>query len=361
MSDKRTSRRKTKIMMPFLLWIPVMLLCMRAAYASQPHEAIVTTTKDGQQVIFVVSSFVSMKIYNDVAPARGTWPGGEERRSLQEKWLKEGIIPVQPFPFRIIDDVYALEYGHPKHEHQRIYLVDCGDGYLLIDPSYVEFQEMVEDNLRKLGVSDGEVKWVLNTHCHIDHAAASLYWRRKGARIIAPEGDAYSIESGNQITAYYLNAFGPKTFAPCPVDIIVKDADELKLGNKTFFVIATPGHTPGSSCFWLVHEGKNILFSEDIVLYHGQYAWMGHPYADWEQYLKSIYKLKHFRHNGERIRFDALLPGHGSMVLNNASHDIDLAIRIVEEIMKDTDIEKRNAQTLDPYLFLWRMEHGKKE
>ena len=315
-------------------------------------NAIITVTQDGQQVIFDVYTFIAMKIFQET-PITEEWPGPERQKKLREEWLAKNVVPIQKFPFKIVDQIYALEYGYPKHDSQRIYLVDCGEGYVLIDPSYAEFQPMIEENLRKLGVESSQILWVLNTHCHIDHAAASLYWRKKGAKIIAPEIDSHAIESGNQITAYYLNAFGPKLFPPCPVDIKLQDADELTLGNKTFHVIFTPGHTPGSSCFFLKHAGKNILFSEDIVLYHGRFAWMDHPYADWDDYIKSIYKLKHFQYDSEKISFDFLLPGHGSMVLNNASLDIDRTIDVVENIMKEKDIAKRNTMSGNPFRHFW--------
>ena len=184
-----------------------------ASAQSRGHAPIVTTTEDKQQVVFDVSTFLSWKIGTDTPPA-SEWPNQETRNRLIAKWTAAGLVPVQQFPLRILKDVYVLEYGYSKHDTQRIYLVDCGEALLLIDPSYAEFQPMVEDNIKALGYQSSQVKWVLNTHCHIDHAAGSSYWRKKGVRIIAHKDDANAIETGNQITASYLNAFGPKSFTP---------------------------------------------------------------------------------------------------------------------------------------------------
>lgn len=346
-------RNIKKIFFTFYFFYCVFFVLNTSLFAqSGGCQPVVTTTRDGQQVIFDVPTFISWKIFNDT-PFTAEWPGQEARKRLIDEWNSNKVIPVQQFPFKIIEDIYALEYGYPKHDSQRIYLVDCGEELLLIDPSYLEFQPMVEENIKKLGYQPSQVKWVLNTHCHIDHAAASYYWRAKGAKIIIHKDDVRSIETGNQITAFYLNAFGLKYFTPSPVDIQLNDADELSLGNKTFLVIHTPGHTPGSSCFLLKHAGKNLLFSEDIVLYHGRFAWMDHPYADWDTYLKSIYKLKYFHYNYEKVSFDLLLPGHGAIVLNNANLDIERTAEIVEDIMKEPDPGKRNTRPVDPFSFFW--------
>ena len=81
---------------------------------------------------------------------------------------------------------------------------------------------------------------------------------------------------------------------------------------------------------------------------------MDHPYADWDAYLKSIRKLEHFQYNHQKVAFDLLLPGHGAIVLNNADLDIHRTAELVEDIMKEPNIEKRNKRPIDPFPFFWR-------
>ncbi len=66
----------------------------------------------------------------------------------------------------------------------------------------------------------------------------------------------------------------PKDFPPaesCKVDVQLKDKDTVKLGNMSWKVIATPGHTPGGICLFLDAEkgkyldGANVLISGDTL------------------------------------------------------------------------------------------------
>ena len=79
---KMEFRPRLTVPVSLCLIVAVIFLGAWMLFAAEINDAIVTITKDGQQVIFVVSSFISMKIYNDVAPDAGAWPGGKERRAL---------------------------------------------------------------------------------------------------------------------------------------------------------------------------------------------------------------------------------------------------------------------------------------
>jgi glyoxylase-like metal-dependent hydrolase (beta-lactamase superfamily II) len=57
--------------------------------------------------------------------------------------------------------------------------------------------------------------------------------------------------------------FGQPVTAPAP-DRLLKDGDEVRVGNLTFKVIHTPGHTPGGCCFYLPEDGGH-LFAGDTL------------------------------------------------------------------------------------------------
>jgi glyoxylase-like metal-dependent hydrolase (beta-lactamase superfamily II) len=48
----------------------------------------------------------------------------------------------------------------------------------------------------------------------------------------------------------------------------------LQFGSLTLLAIATPGHTPGSTCYYLYRNGKHIRFSGDIALRNARHEWM---------------------------------------------------------------------------------------
>jgi glyoxylase-like metal-dependent hydrolase (beta-lactamase superfamily II) len=146
-------------------------------------------------------------------------------------------------------------------------------------------------------------------------------------------------------------------FNGCSVDRLVHDGDRLDFGRMTLYAIWTPGHTPGSTCYYLYHKDKHILFSEDIALHNGRHAWMRHPYADWEKYLKSLKKLAGYTLNGAPVPYDILLPGHGVVELEGAMRSVKETVRVVTEIVQ----RRRSGEDisgLEP--FRWNWEQGVK-
>jgi glyoxylase-like metal-dependent hydrolase (beta-lactamase superfamily II) len=110
----------------------------------------------------------------------------------------------------------------------------------------------------------------------------------------------------------------PKTKVDWPID----DGEELKLGNKTILAIHTPGHTPGSTCYYLQIDGRNILFGGDTILYDYRLGANPPPFTDDTAYLHSLRKLAFFGLWPNKLRWDVLLPGHGTMVMNRAYADV---------------------------------------
>ncbi len=180
-------------------------------------------------------------------------------------------------------------------------------------------------------------------------------------RILIGDGDAHPVESGNQLVAAYLMPDAERQFMPCTIDQHIFDGDGLQFGDLTLYAIATPGHTPGSTCLYLNHDGKHILFSGDITLHAGRHAWMGNPYVDWDQYLRSLQKLAPYAVNGKEVRFDILLPGHGTVDMDDASRSVDSTIKIVSNVIA----RRKSGESIDwvePYVWNWTqgIQYGEK-
>ena len=88
------------------------------------------------------------------------------------------------------------------------------------------------------------------------------------------------------------------------------------LGNKTIYAIATPGHTPGSTCYFVMIDGKTVLFGGDTILFDYRLGAQLNPYIDNVAYLASMKKLLNFRMYPNKVTWDALMPGHGTIVLD---------------------------------------------
>ena len=126
----------------------------------------------------------------------------------------------------------------------------------------------------------------------------------------------------------------------------------MEFGDVSLYAIATPGHTPGATCYYLHHQGKDILFSGDIALHAGRHAWMGNSYADWDQYLKSLEKLAHFAVGDKPVSYEVLLPGHGAVDLKGAQRSVEETIRIVRNIVARRQTGE-NIDWIDPYPWNW--------
>ena len=312
--------------------MPLFLAALGWAFDSTvPPVQPVLSTEEGQSVVFDRFTWQNRELAKRL-PLSDPWPEGAGMRATLEKYGLAEPAPAEaiPVPARIANDVYLVGQDRVSN---LTYMLDCGnEGVAIIDPTYESEFERTIANVEKCGRTRKDIRWVLNTHCHVDHAMADKKFRDMGARIAVHEADAAAIEKGTRVTAYYLvtaETGEPARFPNCPIDMRLADGEELHLGNKVLQVIHTPGHTPGSACFLLQSGGKNILFSGDTVLYDGRLGWQGNPYADNRQYLTSLEKLNRFTLDSASVRFDMLLPGHGAIAMDKAYLDVQKDLDLV--------------------------------
>lgn len=125
---------------------------------------------------------------------------------------------------------------------------------IVIDPA--DNGNLIYDKLMQNGFS---VEAILLTHGHFDHIWGSKELRElSGAKIYALDKEQTLCESvDNNLSAMVGRAY---TVVP---DEYVADGAELTFDNISFKVIATPGHTIGSCCYYV--EKAGILISGDTL------------------------------------------------------------------------------------------------
>ncbi len=110
-----------------------------------------------------------------------------------------------------------------------------------------------------------QLKYLINTHCHIDHILGCEYIKTKyGVDYYAPEKDIILLKNAStQAQMFGLNLDDP----PEP-DKLISEKIELSLGNSKLKFLFTPGHTPGEFCIYLKDEKicitGDVLFKEGI-------------------------------------------------------------------------------------------------
>lgn len=141
------------------------------------------------------------------------------------------------------------------------YLIRTRDGAILIDATMAENVFAIERNIQAMGVKLRDVKLILVSHAHFDHAAGLAAMRRDtGAQVVAGAGDAEALETG---TPPGETNYGVIRFPAVPVARRVRDGERVTLGGTTLRAVATPGHTPGCTTWTMrIVQGRRPL---DVV------------------------------------------------------------------------------------------------
>jgi len=156
-------------------------------------------------------------------------------------------------PFRVAGTLYYVGVAQVTS-----LLLTTGQGHILIDGAFAESAGRILDNVRMLGFRPEDIKVLLSTHAHLDHAGGLAEIKaRTGARLYAGAADASLLARGGRGDF----AFGDTLpFPPVTVDVPVKDGDVVELGGATVRAIATPGHTMGcTSWSFTVDDGGKPL------------------------------------------------------------------------------------------------------
>jgi metallo-beta-lactamase class B len=141
-------------------------------------------------------------------------------------------------PFKILDNIYYV-----GTKGLASYLVVSDKGAILLDGTLAENAGHIEKNIRALGFELDDVKIILNSHAHFDHAAGIATLKQDtGAQVMAMEADRSALENGKQEGD---TNYGGATFPAVKVDKALKDGDVVAVGNVKMVAIATPGHTKG--------------------------------------------------------------------------------------------------------------------
>lgn len=135
-------------------------------------------------------------------------------------------------PFKVFDNLYFVGQGEVAS-----YVLTTDEGHILIDtlwdlPGYLEY---LLNNIRKVGLRPGDIKYVLILQGHRDHYRGAVALK-----------DVLNVQWGAAEEDWKLIEADLGEYAP-PRDIVIKEGDTLTLGDLTINFEITPGHTPGTT------------------------------------------------------------------------------------------------------------------
>jgi len=142
-----------------------------------------------------------------------------------------------PFPpHRVMGNIYYVGSAGLAS-----FLITTPEGHILINSGFERTVPLVRAAVEKLGFKFTDVKILLNSQAHDDHAAGSaLVKELTGAQVMVMAPDDEVVRGGGKGDFYYT-----ARWKECPVSRVLHDGDEVKLGGSTLVAHLTPGHTKG--------------------------------------------------------------------------------------------------------------------
>jgi len=193
------------------------------------------------------------------------------------------------------------------------YIVETKAGLVAIDAGYDSDGDLLPNNIRTLGLDPRELKLILLTHWHWDHASGtSRLAKLSGAKVMIHEKDAEIVESGKYR--------GETLMPPARIDKRLQDGDVVEMGGVTFKTAFCPGQSAGEVVFETRVEGSDgpcrVIFPGDAFGFKHdvkELDYLGYPgvVADYRRTVEVLRKME----------FDLCLPGHPHQILGETNVD----------------------------------------
>lgn len=149
-------------------------------------------------------------------------------------------------------------------------LIRTDKGVIVLDGTLAQSAPLVEANIRKLGFKMEDVKFILNSHAHFDHAGgiASLQ-RDSGAVVVASASGAQALRLGHAVDDDPQAGYAKDSTWPAVAQVReIHDGDSVRLGGVAVTAHLTPGHTPGSTTWtWRSCEHGtclNVVYADSL-------------------------------------------------------------------------------------------------
>ncbi|TZG24159.1 subclass B3 metallo-beta-lactamase [Sphingomonas montanisoli] len=176
-------------------------------------------------------------------------------------FAKQWLTPQTPI--KVFGRTYLVGY-----DGLTVALIKTDDGLVLIDGAVPQAVRGIEANIRTLGFDIKDVKYILSTEPHYDHAGGiAALQRDSGARVVSSIPAAAELRTGKG-SASDPQASWLSTYPGVPKVLGLRDGMTIRIGGMTIRAVATPSHTAGSmSWTWKDCEGdvcKNIVFGSSL-------------------------------------------------------------------------------------------------
>jgi metallo-beta-lactamase class B len=155
-------------------------------------------------------------------------------------------------PFRIADNLYYV-----GAEGVASYLITTPAGDILLDTGFRETVPIVEASIRKLGFRVSDVRILLISHGHFDHAGGVAAMKAAThARLLVNPAEAPMLEHGDKDDFAWGDNY---SYPPVAADGLLKDGEPVQLGGVAMTPHFTPGHTKGCTTWTMTVRDRGAL------------------------------------------------------------------------------------------------------
>jgi len=207
------------------------------------------------------------------------------------------------------------------------YVVVGRGGPVLIETGPGVTTEALTRGLADIGLAPGDVRHVLVTHIHFDHAGACGWFARQGARIYVHEFGRRHLADPTRLVNSARRIYGDEMderwgeMIPVPEDRIqpLLDLDSIEVEGLRFRVLETPGHARHHHTFALDIDDEHVAFTGDsaacFIAANPEYISLPTPPPEFElgTWIATVERL-------EAERFDRIYPTHFGCVNDPAAH-----------------------------------------
>ncbi|MCP4201537.1 MAG: MBL fold metallo-hydrolase [bacterium] len=161
-----------------------------------------------------------------------------------------------------------LEYQNTPHTVAAFLVL--GDGApVLVETGPASTLPALERGLAEHGVAIGDIRHVLVTHIHLDHAGAAGWWAQRGSQVYVHRRGAPHLIDPSKLLASATRIYGELMdslwgevmAAPAERVTVVEDGDVLEIEGLRFSVLETPGHARHHHVYRL----EDIAFTGDAA------------------------------------------------------------------------------------------------
>jgi len=171
---------------------------------------------------------------------------------------------------------------------------------VLIDPGLENYLGRRLEEMREDGIDPKEVDLIMITHLHPDHCDATAALKElSDAKVALHPSQLKYLDIMAEEASKFLGIGIEKKF---DADLVIEE--KLNIENTELKVLHTPGHSPGSVCFYALD--KKILICGDLV-FEKSVGRTDLPFGNKEELKSSIKKVS-------ILDTELLLPGHGAII-----------------------------------------------